>query len=126
VESEINFNPYDKFSGALSYTWMKSKDMSTDSELLRRPENKLRLQVNWKVFPKFETDLIVRYTGPRMDSGQNKLRQYTTTDVTFNYELNKTFTVFTRIENLFNKRYQEVRLNGEPGINAYGGIRAKF
>ena len=26
----------------------------------------------------------------------------------------------------FNKFYEEVRLNGEPGINAYGGIRAKF
>ena len=126
VESELKFKPYDKISGALSYTWMKTKDMSTDSELLRRPENKLKLQVNWKVFPRFETDLIVRYTGPRMDSGQNKLKQYTTTDMTFNYELNKTFTVFTRIENLFNVHYQEVRLNGEPGINAYGGIRAKF
>jgi len=126
VESELKFKPYDKISGVLSYTWMKTKDMSTDSELLRRPENKLRLQVNWKVFPRFETDLIVRYTGPRMDSGQNKLKQYTTTDATFNYELNKTFTVFTRIENLFNIHYQEVRLSGEPGINAYGGIRAKF
>ena len=126
VESELKFKPYDKISGTLSYTWMKTKDMSTDSELLRRPENKLRLQVNWKVFPKFETDLIVRYTGPRMDSGQNKLKQYTTTDVTLNYELNKTFTIFTRVENLFDVHYQEVRLNGEPGINAYGGIRAKF
>ena len=126
IESELKFKPYDKISGALSYTWMKTKDMSTDSELLRRPENKMRLQVNWQVFPRFETDLIVRYTGPRMDSGQNKLKQYTTTDLIFNYDLNKTFTVFTRIENLFNKRYQEVRLNGEPGINAYGGIRAKF
>jgi vitamin B12 transporter len=126
VESELKFKPYDKISAALSYTWMKTKDLGTDSELLRRPENKLRLQVDWKVFPRFETDLVIRYTGPRMDSGQNKLKQYTTTDVTFNYELNKTFTVFTRIENLFNAHYQEVRLNGEPGINAYAGIRAKF
>ncbi|MDO8536195.1 MAG: TonB-dependent receptor [Candidatus Omnitrophota bacterium] len=126
VESELKFKPYDKINGSLSYTWMKTKDMSTDSELLRRAGNKLRLQVNWKVFPRFETDLIVRYTGPRMDSGQNKLKQYTTTDVTFNYELNKTFTIFTRIDNLFNVHYQEVRLNGEPGINVYGGVKAKF
>ncbi len=126
VESELKFKPYDKISGAVSYTWIRTKDMSTDSELLRRPNNKLKLQVNWKIFPRFETDLIIRYTGPRMDSGQNKLKQYTTTDVTFNYELNKTFTIFTRIENLFNVHYQEVRLNGAPGINAYGGIRAKF
>lgn len=126
IESEIKFKPYDKLSGSLSYTWMKTKDLSTDSELLRRPENKLRLQVNWKVFPRFETDLIVRYTGPRMDSNQNKLKQYTTTDLVFNYELNKCFTVFAKIDNLFDVHYQEVRLNGEPGINAYGGIRAKF
>jgi len=126
IESELKFKPYDKISGILSYTWMRTKNMGTDSQLLMRPENKLRLQVNWKVFPKFETDLIVRYTGPRLDTAQNKLKQYTTTDVSFNYELNKVFTVFARIENLFNKHYQEVRMNGEPGINAYGGIRAKF
>ncbi len=126
IESELKFKPYDNISGGLSYTWMKTMDMSTDSELLRRPKNKLKLQVHWVIFPRFETDLIVRYTGPRMDSGQNKLKQYTLTDVTFNYELNRTFTIFARIENLFNIHYQEVRLIGEPGINAYGGIRAKF
>jgi len=126
VESELKFKPYDKISGALSYTWMKTKDMSTDSQFLRRPENKLRLQVNWKIFPRFETDLIVRYTGSRMDSVQTKLKPYTTTDVIFNYELNKTFTIFTRISNMFNVHYQEARLDGEPGINAYGGIRAQF
>jgi vitamin B12 transporter len=126
IESEIKFRPHATISGSLSYTWMKTKDLSADTELLRRPKNKLRLQLEWKVFPKFETDLIIRYTGPRMDSGQHKLKQYTTTDITFNYEINKTFTVFANIKNLFNVHYQEVRLYGEPGINAYGGIRAKF
>lgn len=126
IESELKFKPYDNISGNLSYTWMKTKDLSTDSELLRRPAHKMRLQVNWIVFPRFETGLIVRYTGPRMDSGQNKLKQYTTTDVIFNYDLNKNFTIFTRIENLFNVTYHETRVNGEPGINAYGGVRAKF
>jgi len=126
IESELKFKPYDKISSTFSYTWMRTKDMSTDSQLLLRPENKVRLQINWKIFPKFETDLIIRYTGPRMDSGQYKLKQYTLTDVTFNYDLSKNLTIFTRIENLFNRHYQEVRRNGEPGINAYGGVRAKF
>jgi vitamin B12 transporter len=47
-------------------------------------------------------------------------------DVAFNYDLTKNLTMFARIENLFNKFYEEVRLDGEPGINAYAGIRAKF
>jgi vitamin B12 transporter len=126
VESELKFKPYDKISGGLSYTWMRTKDMSTDTEFLRRPKQKLKLQVNWIVFPKFETDVIVRYTGPRLDSSQTKLKPYTTVDVTFNYDLTKNFTVFARIANLFNKHYQESWKYGEPGINAYGGIRAKF
>lgn len=126
IESELKFKPYDKFNGELSYTWMRTKDMSTDAELLRRPKHKFRAQVGWVVFPRFETDLIIRYTGPRLDSGQNKLKPYTTVDMVLNYDLNKNFTAFVKLENLFNKHYEEVRLYGEPGINAYAGIRAKF
>ncbi len=126
VESELKFKPYDKLSCALSYTYMPTRDMTTDAELLRRAKYKMRMQLNWVVFPKFETDLVIRYTGPRLDTGQNKLKQYTTVDVAFNYDLTKNLTMFARIENLFNKFYEEVRLDGEPGINAYAGIRAKF
>ena len=61
-----------------------------------------------------------------MDTGQNKLKQYTTIDLTLNYELTKNFTAFVNIRNLFNIHYEEVMLYGEPGINAYAGIRAKF
>ncbi|MDD3905129.1 MAG: TonB-dependent receptor [Candidatus Omnitrophica bacterium] len=126
VESELKFKAYDKLSGEISYTWMQTKDLSTDSELLRRAKNKVKAQLRWIVFPRFETNVIVRYTGPRMDTGQNKLKQYTTVDLTLNYELTKNFTAFVNIKNLFNKHYEEVRLYGEPGINAYGGVRAKF
>lgn len=126
VESELRFKPYDQLSGNLSYTWMKTKDMSTDAALLRRPQNKVRIQVKWIVFPKFETDLVIRYTDSRLDNAQTKLKPYTTVDVTFNYDVTKNFTAFARVANLFDKHYQETRLNGEPGINAYAGVRAKF
>ena len=90
------------------------------------PEHKFKAQVGWIVFPKFETDLVVRYTGPRLDYGNNKLKQYTTVDLTFNYDLNKNYTVFANLQNLFDKKYEEVSGFGEPGIAAYGGLRAKF
>ena len=61
-----------------------------------------------------------------MDSGAYKLKQYTTVDLAFNYELTKNFTAFVNIKNLFDEHYEEIRTYGEPGINAYGGLRAKF
>lgn len=126
VESEIKFKPYDGFRGEVSYTWMRTKDFSTDAELLRRAKHKVKAQLTWIVFPRLETDLIVRYIGPRLDTNSTKLKQYTTVDMALNYELNKNFTIFARVENLFDKSYTEVRGNGEPGINAYAGVRAKF
>lgn len=126
IESEVKFKPCDYFKAALSYTWMKTKDYSTDEELLKRPENKFKAQFSWTVFPKFEVDTIIRYTGIRFDYGPVKLKQYTVVDLAFNYDLTKNLTLTGRVENLFDKMYEETAGNGEPGIGAYGGVRAKF
>ena len=72
------------------------------------------LTVRWTVFPRFEADLIVRYTGPRMDNAGYKLKQYTTVDMALNYDLTDNFTIFADFKNLFNEHYEEVRLYGEP------------
>ncbi|MCX5713226.1 MAG: TonB-dependent receptor [Candidatus Omnitrophica bacterium] len=126
LETEFKFKPYNWLKSNLSYTWMQTKDLSTDSELLKRAKNKVKMQITWTIFPRLETDVTIRYVGPRMDWGNDKLKQYTTVDWVLNYELTKSFTIFGRIENLFNKQYEETRGDGEPGINAYGGVRAKF
>ena len=56
----------------------------------------------------------------------DKIKPFTIVDLTADYGLMKNFNIFGRIENLFNKHYQELRGYGEPGIGAYGGVKAKF
>jgi vitamin B12 transporter len=126
IEAELELKPLDILSASMSYTWMRTKDFSTDSELLRRANNKFKAQISWKVCPRFEADFIVRYVGPRMDWGNDKLKEYTVANAALNYELTKNFTMFADLQNILNKEYEEVRGNGEPGFAAYGGVRAKF
>ena len=126
IEAELKFKPMETLKGAMSYTWMKTHDYSTDSDLLRRANNKFKAQMQWTVFPKFDANFIVQYVGPRMDWGNDKLKEYTVANVVLNYEVTKQVTLFADLQNVLNKEYEEVRGSGEPGFAAYGGVRAKF
>ena len=125
-EFEIKLKPIDTFETSFSYTLMETRDYGTDSSLLKRPDRKFKFEADWTVFPKFETDLIIKYVGPRMDWGLDKLKEYYRVDVIMNYQLTKNMTVFARVENLFDERYEETRGYTEPGISAYGGVKAAF
>jgi vitamin B12 transporter len=42
------------------------------------------------------------------------------------YHLNKHFDLTLRVDNLFDRDYEEVKYYGTPGISAYGGIKVKW
>jgi len=42
------------------------------------------------------------------------------------YDLTKRVQIFGRVENLLNRKYQEVFTYRAPGTTAYGGVRIKL
>jgi vitamin B12 transporter len=68
---------------------------------------------------------------PDVDFGQFppadvQLRPYLLASVSASWGVTGGVTLFGRIENLLNTRYEEVLGYGEPGISAYAGIRAEL
>ena len=103
-------------------------------ELLRRPKNKASLTANWQATDRLSFSSRLLYVGPwwditRQTTAPDGFNQYvkapgfTTVNVAANYTVRDDVTLFARIDNLFNKQYEDPLGFMRPGFGAYAGIR---
>jgi vitamin B12 transporter len=72
----------------------------------------------------FSATLNYSFVGERFDSSaQKNLASYNLVNVSGTYALSKGVSLFARIDNLFNTKYEEAGGYGTPGLSAYGGIK---
>ncbi|HEX2867655.1 MAG TPA: TonB-dependent receptor [Ignavibacteriales bacterium] len=129
VSSIYNFN----FS--LNYTYTDSRDKSPEStekdmQLLRRPKNKFGLNIDYTI-KAAKLNLEVLNVGRREDKDfttfmRVPLESYTLINLAASYEISSLVKVYGRIDNLLNKKYEEVLFYGTPGLSAYLGMKLNF
>ena len=51
---------------------------------------------------------------------------YTLVNLAGSYDINKNLQVFSRIDNLLNKQYEDVYGYGTSGVAGYGGVKVSF
>jgi outer membrane receptor for ferrienterochelin and colicin len=81
---------------------------------LRRPANKLSLAAIWQPTDQFSLSTTVLYVSSWVDVNRDTAvfiprldaPAYTTVNLAANYEVDKHVTVFGRIDNLFNRQYE--------------------
>ena len=106
----------------------------TGQQLLRRPKNKASLTANWQATDRLSFSSTLLYVGSWWDitrqaeppdgfSNLVKVPAFTTVNLATNYALRDDVTLFARIDNLFNKQYQDPFGYMRPGFGAYAGIR---
>ncbi len=106
----------------------------TGEQLLRRPKNKASLTATWQATDRLSLTSTLLYVGPWWDitrqleppSGFSLLTKapgFTTVNLAANYALRDDLTLFARIDNLFNKQYEDPIGYMRPGFGAYAGIR---
>ncbi len=135
VEMSLSFEATKKISFRGSYTYLDTEDKSTGAALLRRPKNKLSLEGNYRVCEKCSVNAGIVYVGKRDDNYYSSMT-YTTTRVSLggytlvnlaaSYDITKNVRIFGRVDNLFNKYYEEVAGWGTMGFSVYGGVKLLF
>jgi vitamin B12 transporter len=116
------------------YTYTVAKDDITGQQLLRRPKNKASLTANWLATDRLLITSTLLYVGPWWDfarqteppDGINPLVKapgFTTVNLAANYALRDDVTLFARIDNLFNKQYEDPAGFLRPGFGIFGGVR---
>lgn len=115
------------------YTYTDTQDLDTGASLLRRAKNKGSLQVNYQANDKLSlyTEVIVRDNSFDNDfatfpATRNNLAGYGIVNLGAVYKLCDKVEVFSRIENLLDKQYQDVLGFGTPGVGIYTGLRVRL
>ena len=128
AEFEISGEVIENLTASINLTDMASEDLDLRTDLARRPRITAGGSLFWTPMERASLGLTVSHVGARFD-GAGEVRPlpgYTLVNILGSYPLTDNFSLFGRIENLFNDRYEPVSGYGAPGRAAYAGIRAAF
>src|SRR5436190_7496140 len=137
VEAEIKVMPIPELTFTLAYTYLDTEKTSLldinqpeGARLPRRPRNELYLSASYFWCRQFHTTIEAKFVNAREElnfGGPNfDIEDYAVVNLIAEYEVNKQFSIFGRIENLGNEQYAEVFGFPALGRGAYGGFKVKF
>ncbi|CAO3426104.1 TonB-dependent receptor plug domain-containing protein [Azospirillum doebereinerae] len=131
IELGLSVEPVDRLVLRGSYTLTDGVD-STGAELVRRPKQLASLNVNYRFLDdRANANLGVVHNGRTSDWAYDavynrqvvNLAPYTLVNLSGSYKLTEQVEAFGRVENLFNRHYEEVWTYGAPGRAGYLGLR---
>ena len=109
-----------------NYSLIEAINRTTDLQLVQRPKHVIHGDMSWQVTPPLLLSADVNYTGARPDSSGLTLPGYIVADIRAAYDISAQVQIYGRINNLFDKKYEQVFGYGTPGIAGYGGVRVKI
>ncbi|MBI1938369.1 MAG: TonB-dependent receptor [Ignavibacteriales bacterium] len=125
---------FDGLAISTNYTFTETKDEYSASAdygkpLIRRPKHQASIFVNYNYENRLNLNTQLRYTGERDDKEfynysvrRVTLPDYLLVNVSGSYKLMDYLTLTARIENLFDKDYEEVLFYGTLGRSFYAGV----
>ncbi|MBP6714294.1 MAG: TonB-dependent receptor [Aliarcobacter sp.] len=130
---ELSYKPKinDDLLANLSYTYTSAKD-DNDKRLQRRAKDSLKFGLDYYGISKFHFNVNGEYVGDRVqyDFGTYDVSaetgNYTLWNTVVNYEINKTFSTYLKVNNLFDKYYQTIDGYATAERSAYVGLKASF
>lgn len=127
-EFEYAQNILDNISLSLNYTILSAKDKDAHN-LARRPNQTAKLSLDYYPVDNLHLGINGEYIGERYDKSNDlgvQTGKYTVVNFVTNYDINKNFSVYAKIDNLFDKYYQVVDGYSTASLSAYLGMNAKF
>lgn len=127
VELVYNGQLTDKLNTYANYTYTAAKD-STGKQLIRRPKHVANAGVSYQITEKWGSDANISYVGRRVDNATKRYRMpsYTLVNLGLNYQLSQNLNVYANLNNVFDKKYENVVGYGQDGRNVYVGLRGSF
>jgi vitamin B12 transporter len=111
------------------YTYMDAQDLTTGLPLQRRPKHKYSVQGVFQPTDPLTVTATVVHVGSRLDVDRAFVDPapisppFTVVNLAANYAINPYFTAFGRIDNLFDKKYEDPNGFLRPGFAIYAGLR---
>lgn len=138
MEFTASLNNLNGFSVNTNYTLNSTKDEydkseDFDKQLLRRPKHQFSLTVGYEINSDVKVFTSIKYQGTRDDKDFSAfpaqritMPDYTIVGVSASYKLFENLSLNARVENLFDKKYEEVLFYGTLGRSFYVGLNFDF
>jgi vitamin B12 transporter len=131
IESFASATLSEQFKVRADYTWTATRDKATDLGLLRRPAHKASVSAIWTPLEGLSLTTTVLYVSSWVDVNRDTAvfiprldaPAYTTVNLAADYAIDKQVTAFARVDNLFNRHYQNPIGFERPGLGVFGGVR---
>jgi len=129
AEAFVSVRLTDTLSGRIDYTNTVTKNEITNQELLRRPRHKGSATALWTPLPGLTVSGTVIVLGHFVDGNRDfsvprlKNPGFTLVNLAVTYDVSESVSVFGRIDNLFDRRYENPTGFLGPGLAVYGGVR---
>ena len=129
VESFAVYTPWEPLTLRADYTFLIAKDDILDQELLRRPKHKASLNAAWHITEAAVLSATLLYVGPWVDVNRAgtvsgvQANGYTLANLIGSYDLGDGVSAYARIDNLFDRRYQDPTGFLRPGLGVFAGVR---
>lgn len=127
VELNFDYMLNKNFDAGLNLTYLKTKDKQTSKEIIYTPNISAALNLTYKPIEPLQTNLNVRYIGRQYEDvlNRDKVSGYSLVDVGASYELNKTFSVYGGVDNIFDKKV-DTNIDINVGTFYFAGFRIKI
>jgi vitamin B12 transporter len=128
VEMSFNENLSDDIFFTSSYTYLDARNKD-GVELQKRPKHTLNVGVDYYGISDLHLGVYTTYTGARYNSDDRagvQTGKYAVVDAVVNYDLDENVLLYAKLNNLFDRYYQESDGFATAGFNTFIGIRAQF
>jgi len=129
VEVQASLQPINDLKLQAHYTWMKTEDKKNHSKLLQRPEHKVKASGTYRLLERADIGVDFMYIGTRYDFGylsNIKLDAYKLVNLSISYDVTSNLSIFSRVDNVLDEKYEEVAGYGIPGTSGFAGFKLSF
>ncbi len=132
AEAFIAWEPLRTLRLRADYTFTQADDALLHQELLRRPRHKASVTAAWQVNSALSVDTTMLYVGDWIDGNRDfsvprmRASGYSTVNLAVNYTLLPALSLFGRIDNLFDRHYQEPVGFLHPSLGMFLGVRGQL
>jgi len=132
LELNLSYDILSNLSTNLNYTFLDTQDKTTKKDLNFTPNNVLGLSFLYQPIKDISINSSLKYIGKQHYTQTNenittykKTNSQTLVDLGMDYSINKTFTFFSRVDNIFDKKVDNI-LGSNEGTYYSLGLRVKF
>jgi vitamin B12 transporter len=132
IESFIAYQPLKELTLRVDYTFTEASDDVLHQELLRRPKHRGDFSASWQATRAWLLSLDVLSVGTWVDGNRDfsvmrlDAPGYTMVNLATTCDLTQHLALFGRIDNLFDRHYQNPVGFLQPSIGVFAGIKVKL